>query len=81
MSRPVAWFSRGAASAVMTKLAIAEYGDDLVVACIALKTEHPDSARFAAHCERWFGRPILQPANCSLLCELPEVRVALDAAP
>ena len=59
MSRPVAWFSRGAASAVMTKLAIAEYGDDLVVACIALKTEHPDSARFAAHCERWFGRPIL----------------------
>lgn len=34
MSRPVAWFSRGAASAVMTKLAIAEYGDDLVVACI-----------------------------------------------
>ena len=59
MSRPVAWFSRGAASAVMTKLVIAEYGDDLVIACIGLTTEHPDSARFATDCEEWFGRPIL----------------------
>ena len=57
--RPVAWFSRGAASAVMTKLAIAEYGDDLVIACIALAAEHKDSARFADDCEEWFGRPIL----------------------
>ena len=58
MSRVVAWFSRGAASAVMTKLAIARYGDDLTIACIALTTEHADSARFADDCEAWFGRPI-----------------------
>jgi len=58
MSRVVAWFSRGAASAVMTKLAIARYGDALTIACIGLDTEHPDSARFADDCEAWFGRPV-----------------------
>lgn len=58
MSRVVAWFSRGAASAVATKLAIAEHGDAVVVASIALATEHPDSARFAAECEDWFGQEI-----------------------
>ena len=58
MSRVVAWFSRGAASAVATKLAIAEHGSDVVVACIALDTEHEDSARFADACEAWFGHPI-----------------------
>lgn len=57
-TRIVAWFSRGAASAVMTKLAIARYGDRLTIACIALDTEHNDSTRFAADCEEWFERPI-----------------------
>jgi hypothetical protein len=42
----------------MTKLAIAEYGDRLTIACIGLTTEHPDSVRFAADCAAWFGRPI-----------------------
>jgi hypothetical protein len=56
--RIVSWFSRGAASAVATKLAIAEHGPDVVVACIALTAEHPDSARFADECEAWFGLPI-----------------------
>lgn len=59
MSRVIAWFSRGAASAVATKLAIADHGDDVVVACIALKSEHPDSARFAADCQEWFGQEIV----------------------
>lgn len=57
MSRVIAWFSRGAASAVATKLAIAEH-DEVTVACIALDAEHPDSARFAAECEDWFGQEI-----------------------
>ena len=55
--RTVCWFSRGAASAVATKLTL-NANPDAVVACIALTTEHPDSARFAEDCERWFGTPI-----------------------
>lgn len=58
MSRIVSWFSRGATSAVTTKLAIAEHGDDVIVACIALSSENQDSKRFAAECENWFGIPI-----------------------
>lgn len=59
MNRVVSWFSRGNASAVATKLAIAEHGaENVTVACIALTTEHPDSVRFAAECEDWFGVPI-----------------------
>lgn len=55
--RTIAWFSRGAASAVMTKQAI-ETLPAVEVVCIALTTEHPDSSRFADDCERWFGQPI-----------------------
>lgn len=57
--RVIAWFSRGAASAVATKLAIDEFSDRVIVACIALDTEHPDSQRFADECEEWFGQEIL----------------------
>lgn len=57
--RVIAWFSRGAASAVACKLAIADHGDDVVVACIGLSTEHPDSARFAEDCQEWFGQEIV----------------------
>jgi hypothetical protein len=55
--RVVAWFSRGAASAVAAKLAILDYADVEVV-CIGLTTEHPDSARFADECAAWFGQEI-----------------------
>lgn len=55
--RTIAWFSRGAASAVMTKQAI-ETMDNVEVVCIALTTEHSDSKRFADECEEWFGQPI-----------------------
>lgn len=59
MSRVLSWFSCGAASAVATKLAIAQYGaaDIVVVRCI-VREEHPDNERFAADCEKWFGVPI-----------------------
>lgn len=59
MSRIVCWFSCGAASAVATKLAIAQYpGREMVIARCIVKEEHPDNDRFAADCEWWFGMPI-----------------------
>jgi hypothetical protein len=58
MSRTVSWFSCGAASAVATKLAIAENPETIVVYC-EVKEEHPDNARFLADCEVWFDKPIL----------------------
>jgi hypothetical protein len=59
MKRIVCWFSCGAASAVATKLAIAQYaGQEIVIARCVVKEEHPDNDRFAADCEKWFGLPI-----------------------
>jgi 3'-phosphoadenosine 5'-phosphosulfate sulfotransferase (PAPS reductase)/FAD synthetase len=57
MVRILAWFSAGAASAVATKLALAEYPDARIVR-IDTGSEHPDNDRFAADCERWFGQKI-----------------------
>lgn len=58
-SRPVVWFSCGAASAVTAKLAIEKYGDCVeVVYCNTLAEEHPDNARFMADVESWIGKPI-----------------------
>ena len=61
MSRVVCWFSCGAASAVATKLAIAENAgrDELVIAYTGVINEHPDNQRFLKDCERWFGKQIL----------------------
>jgi len=56
--RIVSWFSAGAASAVATKLVLAKYPDAVVARCI-VTNEHQDNDRFAADCEAWFGRPIL----------------------
>lgn len=60
MARIVCQFSCGAASAVATKLAIAQYGATHEVAIVNafIKEEHDDNRRFLADCERWFGRPI-----------------------
>ncbi|MBY4733957.1 hypothetical protein K6V90_25795 [Cupriavidus pauculus] len=60
MSRIVCQFSCGAASAVATKLAIAQFGPtrDVRIINAFLKEEHQDNRRFAADCEAWFGRPI-----------------------
>jgi hypothetical protein len=56
--RHLLWFSAGAASAIATKLVLAEQPDDLVVAYVDTGSEHPDNARFLADCEQWFGHPI-----------------------
>src|SRR5690349_5113302 len=58
--RIVCWFSCGAASAVATKLAIAENAGKLplIVARAWVAEEHPDNDRFASDCEKWFGTPI-----------------------
>ena len=56
--RVVCQFSCGAASAVATKLALAQYGVRCVVLNAYLKNEHPDNRRFAEDCERWFGVPL-----------------------
>lgn len=55
--RIVSWFSCGAASAVATKLAIADYDKVDVVYCEVVE-EHPDNKRFLADCEEWFGQKI-----------------------
>lgn len=62
MMRAVCWFSCGDASAVATKLALADLSDrmEVVIARIVLTTEHPDNDRFAADCARWYGQPIVE---------------------
>jgi hypothetical protein len=60
-TRIVCWFSCGAASAVATKLAIAENAGKLplVIAYTEVIEEHPDNKRFLKECESWFGQEIL----------------------
>lgn len=60
--RIVCQFSCGAASAVATKLALAQYGAtrDVQIVNAFLAEEHPDNRRFLGDCEKWFGRPITQ---------------------
>ena len=56
--RVISWFSCGAASAVATKLAIAESKTPVEVVYCHVKEEHPDNMRFMKDCEAWFGQPI-----------------------
>jgi len=56
--RVVCQFSCGAASAVATKLALAQYGSRVVIVNAFIEEEHEDNRRFAADCERWFGQAI-----------------------
>lgn len=59
MSRVLAWFSCGAASAVAAKLTVEKYGDRAeVLYCDTLAYEHPDNLRFLGDVERWIGVPI-----------------------
>ena len=53
MSRTLAWFSCGVASAVATMLASTAEP----VYC-ETGSEHPDNERFLADCEKWFGRKV-----------------------
>ena len=61
MSRVIVWFSCGAASACVAKLASVLYGPELsVVYCDTMATEHPDNQRFFEDVQRWIGRDILK---------------------
>lgn len=57
MSRVVSWFSCGAASAVATKLVLAE-GAPVTIAYCKVREEHPDNDRFLQDCELWFGQEV-----------------------
>lgn len=57
MSRVVCQFSCGAASAVATKLTLAQHPDAVILNAF-LKQEHPDNRRFLTDCEAWFGKPV-----------------------
>ena len=60
MERIVSWFSCGAASAVATKLLLAQRPDaEIAVARCYLPDEDADNDRFAEDCEAWFGRKII----------------------
>lgn len=72
--RIVSRFSCGAASAVATKLVLADYGHDRVLIVNAyLKEEHPDNARFLIDCERWFQHPIIQMRDSKYAASAQEV--------
>ena len=63
MSRVVSWFSCGAASAVATKLAIAQSDEPITIAYCEVLEEHPDNKRFMADCAKWFGQDIVVLGN------------------
>lgn len=57
--RIVCRFSCGAASAVATKIALAENAScDVLIINAFIKQEHKDNRRFLADCEKWFKHPI-----------------------
>lgn len=60
MSRIVCQFSCGAASAVATKLALAQYSatHEVLIVNAFIAEEDEDNRRFLADCEHWFERPI-----------------------
>ena len=60
--RIVCQFSCGAASAVATKLALAQYSatHDVQIINAFLANEHEDNRRFLLDCQEWFGQEIVQ---------------------
>jgi hypothetical protein len=60
------WFSCGATSAIMVKLALDHYQERfnvIPITCNTRSSEHPDNERFFTDCQRWFGREIVQLRN------------------
>jgi hypothetical protein len=57
VTKYLAWFSAGAASAVATKLALSMY-DDVTIYRTDVGSEHPDNERFADECAGWFGQEV-----------------------
>ena len=59
MARIICRFSCGAASAVATKMVLAQYSSENVVITYSdTRSEHADNKRFLRECEDWFGKPI-----------------------
>ncbi len=59
MSRVLAWFSCGDASAVAAKLAVVKYPSECeVLYCDTFAYEHQDNRRFFRDVEHWLGRGI-----------------------
>ena len=56
--RNVVWFSCGAASAVVARLATDAYDDVAVVYCDLLADEHSDNRRFLHDVEEWTGQTV-----------------------
>lgn len=66
MSRIVCHFSCGAASAVATKLTLADprwVGHEIVIVYAETGAEDLDNRRFLTDCERWFGREVVRLKN------------------
>lgn len=57
-ARLVCWFSAGAASAVATRLILAERHEDVRVVYIDPGSEHPDNVRFREECAAWLGQSV-----------------------
>jgi hypothetical protein len=55
--RRVRWFGRGTASAVAIALDLKAHPGGEIVFC-ETGSEHPDSERFLADCERWWGAKV-----------------------
>lgn len=64
MTKIIAWFSCGAASAVAAKITAeqlsSEYDTTEIVYCDTMSTEHPDNQRFFDECQDWFGQEIIR---------------------
>jgi len=58
MSRVIAWFSCGAASAVAAKLAVKKHPDCRVVYCDTMVSENEDNRRFFLDVCEWIEKPI-----------------------
>lgn len=56
MSRILAQFSCGAASAIASRLAVAKHGSDVTLLNAEIENEDRDNRRFLADCEKWMGR-------------------------
>lgn len=62
--RVLCWFSRGAASAVMTQLVLRSGRNEPVVPVTCVTgSEHPDNDRFERDCEEWFGQKVTSLRN------------------
>ena len=58
MNRVVCQFSCGAASAVATKITLAQSDNPVLIVNAFLKEEHEDNRRFLNDCEKWFNHHI-----------------------